>query len=533
MNVSTGASTPSDGITLNTVAWAAVGAPRQKPRATSAMATPLTLRHANFRSDRGHKQYSPKVMLLVVDVGNTQTHLGTYRDGELVQHWRFATVRESTADELGAALRNLLALRGMHLEMLDGMIVSSTVPQLRPEWTAMGAPLPRRRDARWSAPGCGPGCRSATTTRARSAPTGSSTRSPATRRSAGRAWSSTSAPRSPTTSSRAGGEYLGGIIFPGVEISMEALTERAAALPKIDLGTPRALIGKTTIDAIRSGIVFGYAGHGRRHPRAPARRAGRGDARARHRRPGERDRAVLRRRSSEVDDLLTLNGPAADLGAEPAPRLAGMRSLHDPWTLGGLTIPNRVVLAPLAGIGNWFVRLQAKRYGAGLAVSRDGLELRDPLRQPRTLDELLRHPPRRARGRAGVDPAVRPRPGDHALGRRDGRARGRRPDRPQHGLPGAEGLQDRRGRRAARATPTRAVAVARAAREGSGLPVTVKLRAGRKPGEREGVELAHRLVEEAGVAGISFHPRSRRRAPQGHARLRARRASSSRRCPCR
>jgi tRNA-dihydrouridine synthase len=56
--------------------------------------------------------------------------------------------------------------------------------------------------------------------------------------------------------------------------------------------------------------------------------------------------------------------------------------------------------------------------------------------------------------------------------------------------------------------PETAIAVARAAREGSGLPVTVKLRAGRKPGEREGVEVAHRLVEEAGVAGISFHPRS-------------------------
>ena len=76
-------------------------------------------------------------MLLVVDVGNTQTHLGTY-DGELlIEHWRFATVRESTADELGAALRNLLALRGLSFADLDASIVSSTVPQLRPEWTAM------------------------------------------------------------------------------------------------------------------------------------------------------------------------------------------------------------------------------------------------------------------------------------------------------------------------------------------------------------------------------------------------------------
>ena len=76
-------------------------------------------------------------MLLVVDVGNTQTHLGTYDGTELIEHWRFATVRESTADELGAALRNLLALRGLAFGDIDASIVSSTVPQLRPEWTAM------------------------------------------------------------------------------------------------------------------------------------------------------------------------------------------------------------------------------------------------------------------------------------------------------------------------------------------------------------------------------------------------------------
>jgi type III pantothenate kinase len=71
-------------------------------------------------------------MLLVVDVGNTQTHFGTWRDGELVEHWRFATVRESTADELGAALRSLLELRGVTLDDLSASIVSSTVPQFGP-----------------------------------------------------------------------------------------------------------------------------------------------------------------------------------------------------------------------------------------------------------------------------------------------------------------------------------------------------------------------------------------------------------------
>src|SRR5213596_1571271 len=76
-------------------------------------------------------------MLLAVDVGNTQTHFGTFRGTELVQHWRFATVRESTADELGVALRNLLALRGLSFADLDSSIVSATVPQLRLEWTGM------------------------------------------------------------------------------------------------------------------------------------------------------------------------------------------------------------------------------------------------------------------------------------------------------------------------------------------------------------------------------------------------------------
>ena len=78
-------------------------------------------------------------MLLVVDVGNTQTHFGTFRGDELVEHWRFATVRDSTADELGAALRNLLELRGVTFADLRASIVSSTVPQLEPEWVAMAS----------------------------------------------------------------------------------------------------------------------------------------------------------------------------------------------------------------------------------------------------------------------------------------------------------------------------------------------------------------------------------------------------------
>lgn len=197
-------------------------------------------------------------MLLVVDVGNTQTHFGTYRDGELVEHWRFATVPESTADELGAALRNLVELRGISLAELDASIVSSTVPQLGPAWVAMaerylGHPMLV----------VGPGLR-----------TGMPIRYDNPREigpdrlvNAVAAYDlvrgacivvdfGTAVTYDPVSAS---GEYLGGIIFPGIEISLEALTSRAAALPRIDLAPPRSLIGKTTVDAIRSGIVFGFA----------------------------------------------------------------------------------------------------------------------------------------------------------------------------------------------------------------------------------------------------------------------------------
>src|SRR5919204_2667946 len=76
-------------------------------------------------------------MLLVVDVGNTQTHFGTFRDRDLVEHWRFATVSESTGDELGAAFASLLELRGLSFDDLDASIVSTVVPELEAEYEGM------------------------------------------------------------------------------------------------------------------------------------------------------------------------------------------------------------------------------------------------------------------------------------------------------------------------------------------------------------------------------------------------------------
>jgi len=198
-------------------------------------------------------------VLLTVDVGNTQTHFGTWDDATLVEHWRFATVRDSTADELGAALRNLLELRGVGLADLSASIVSSTVPQLAPEWEEMG-----RRYLGHDMTVVGPGVRTGMPIRIdnpRELGADRLVNAVAAHEQLGGPCISVDFGTAITYDVVGGaGEYLGGIITPGVEISMDALTERGAKLPKIDLVEPRALIGKSTVDAIRSGIVFGFAG---------------------------------------------------------------------------------------------------------------------------------------------------------------------------------------------------------------------------------------------------------------------------------
>jgi type III pantothenate kinase len=198
-------------------------------------------------------------MLLAVDVGNTQTHFGTFDGRELVEHWRFATVRESTADELGAALRNLLELRGVGLADLTSSIVSSTVPQLVPEWEAMA-----RRYLGHETLIVGPGIKTGMALRYDNPREIGADRLVNAVAAYDRVKGAcivvdfgTALTYDPVS---ADGEYLGGIISPGVEISMEALYSRAAKLPRVDLAPPRTLIGKSTIDAIRSGLVYGFAG---------------------------------------------------------------------------------------------------------------------------------------------------------------------------------------------------------------------------------------------------------------------------------
>ena len=188
-------------------------------------------------------------MLLVVDVGNTQTHFGTFEGERLLEHWRFATVRQSTADELGAALRNLLELRGCSFEQIEGSIVSSTVPQLEPEWAAMAG-----RYLGHEMVLVGPGTRTGMAIRydnPREIGADRLVNAVALReRFDGLAVCVDFGTATTFDVVSAAGEYLGGSLMTGIEISLEALSERGARLPKIDLAPPRSVIGKNTIDAI-------------------------------------------------------------------------------------------------------------------------------------------------------------------------------------------------------------------------------------------------------------------------------------------
>ncbi len=186
--------------------------------------------------------------------------------------------------------------------------------------------------------------------------------------------------------------------------------------------------------------------------------------------------------------------------------------LNEPWMLGELRVPNRVLLAPLAGIGNWFVRLQAKRYGAGMAVSEMVSTHAIHYGNEKTCTEMLRIDPRERDGGPvsiqlfGEDPAMMREAAAHVAGV------GADAIDINMGCPVAKVVKTGAGA-ALLAQPDRAVAVARAAVEGATadgrtLPVTVKLRSGLRAGDTSGFDLAHRLVTEAGVAAIGFHPRS-------------------------
>ncbi|OFW53190.1 MAG: pantothenate kinase [Actinobacteria bacterium RBG_16_67_10] len=193
-------------------------------------------------------------MLLTVDVGNTQTALGLYSAEELADHWRLATERSTTADELGVLLSGLL-----DFDAVDGICLASTVPVLVREWEALAE--------KWAhAPllVVGPGVKTGIPIRyddPREVGADRIVNSVAAKERYGAPvivvdfGTSTNFDVVSTE-----GEYVGGVIAPGIEISMDALFARAARLVKIDYTAPSAVIGKTTVGGLQSGLVYGFAG---------------------------------------------------------------------------------------------------------------------------------------------------------------------------------------------------------------------------------------------------------------------------------
>ncbi len=175
-----------------------------------------------------------------------------------------------------------------------------------------------------------------------------------------------------------------------------------------------------------------------------------------------------------------------------------------PFRIGDVEIANRVLLAPLAGIGNWFVRLQARRHGAGLAVSEMVSSFGLHYRNERTLRDLLRlHPDEHPVSVQlfGQDPDVMRSAAEIVAGA------GADIIDINMGCPVRKVCKTGAGA-AMLGDPDLAIRIAIAARDGGGLPVTVKLRSGLARAGREGFDLALRLADEAGVAAVGFHPRS-------------------------
>src|SRR5918999_217582 len=198
-------------------------------------------------------------MLLAVDVGNTQTVLGLFEGERLVEDWRIATEGERTGDELAALLGRLLELADLGFGDVTGLVLASSVPALVRSYEELAESY---ADAPLLV--VGPGVKTglpilyddprevgpdrianALAVRERyGAPAivvdfGTSTNFDAV---------------------SSAGEFVGGVLAPGIETSMEALFLRAARLTKVDFATPPSVIGKTTASALQSGLVYGFAG---------------------------------------------------------------------------------------------------------------------------------------------------------------------------------------------------------------------------------------------------------------------------------
>ena len=199
-------------------------------------------------------------MLLTIDSGNTQTVIGLFNGTELEDHWRIATVAERTADELALMIQQFLGFHGFSFdEQIDGVAISSGVPRVTVELRAM-----TERYFGFPALVVEPGVRTGMPILYDNPKEVGADRIA----NAVAAYDQYGGPSIVVDFGTANtieaiseqGEYLGGAIFPGIEISMDALFGRAAALRRVELVAPKNVIGKSTVESIQSGAVFGYSG---------------------------------------------------------------------------------------------------------------------------------------------------------------------------------------------------------------------------------------------------------------------------------
>jgi len=198
-------------------------------------------------------------VLLVVDVGNTQTHLGAFESEELVQHWRFQTRSGATGDELAERIAGLFSLSKMDFGEIDAVCVSSVVPPLGSQFEELAE---RYLDAECLA--IGPGVKSGMPIRIENPLEVGADRlvnAIAAYDRFGEACVSVDFGTGINIDAvSAEGEYLGGAIGPGLAPSLSALIERAARITRLDLDQPSEAIGRSTRAAIQSGFVYGFAG---------------------------------------------------------------------------------------------------------------------------------------------------------------------------------------------------------------------------------------------------------------------------------
>ncbi|MCP4040185.1 MAG: type III pantothenate kinase [bacterium] len=202
-------------------------------------------------------------VLLVVDIGNTNTSIGIFdwraSEGSLTQHWRISTHREQTSDELSIILNSLFEQEERNASQVTDIIISSVVPPLVPVWERACSKLFGRGPQV-----VGPGMKTGMPLRYENPREVGADRIV----NAVAAFEKYGGPIIAVDFGTAttfdcvsqAGEYLGGVICPGIHISMEALFDRTSKLHRVEISRPKSVIGKTTTGALQSGLLFGYAG---------------------------------------------------------------------------------------------------------------------------------------------------------------------------------------------------------------------------------------------------------------------------------